>query len=158
MDYNPSVRMLIELLYLSIVLVTWFQAQMLLRKGGPAQRTYALMLVGDGIAALAAFIASRQEEPPTWTGIVGAASIFGFVGLVMLPRTLAAFARRAINAGRLRLGMRLLELRELLQPGLGARQERDSVAAILDVREGRVDKALEALRAQRQAIDNPTVK
>src|SRR5688572_16764690 len=128
--------MLLGLFCLSVVLVTGYLAQQLLRRGGPGQRTYALMLLGDGIAALVAFLALRQNQPPPWSDVVAAASLFGFVGLVILPRVLASLARRAIGSGRLRIGIRLLEVRELLQPGLGARQERDYVAAILDVREG----------------------
>ncbi len=150
--------MLLGLLYLSIAGVCGFHAQLLIRRGGPAQRPYAYMLIADMLLALVAFGADRAGERAPIIGAIGAVSMGGFVFLVVLPRLLANLGRRALSADRIRLAMRMLEIRELLQPGLGARQERDYLEAIADVREGRVDKALDSLRHQRGLIENPMAR
>jgi rhomboid protease GluP len=146
--------LLLEILYLSVVVVTGFQAYILLRRAGPLQRPYAGMLVVDGILCLFGFL-SRRGFIPAEADLLGVIGLGAFICLVMLPPLLRDLSRRAVAGERFRLALRLLDVRELLQPGLGARQERELVAAIADVRAGNVDRALSALRARRDRVDDP---
>jgi membrane associated rhomboid family serine protease len=146
---------LLEILYLSIAIVTGYQAQLLLRRAGPGPRPYAYLLLGDGALAAFAFLGSQSPEATYTTELVGAAAIFFFVGLVLVPPILRDLTRRALGRERLGLALSLTRLREALTPGLGAHQERELIEVIRAVRAGDVDGALASLRARRAATDDP---
>lgn len=147
--------MILELLLVSVILVTAYQGQLLLRRGGRARRTYGLMLVVDGLLALVSFVALRDDAATRVTDMLGAVALGGFVCLVLVPPILRDLARRALAADRLGVARTLLGLRELLQPGLGAREEREFVETVADVRAGRTSRAPEALRARRTRVVDP---
>lgn len=150
--------MLLELLVLSVAVVAIFQGQLLLRRGGPAQRTYALMLLGNGGLALVAFAARKADESVPGAELLAFLSVAVFFSLVFVPAILRDLARRALAADRVRLAVKLLAIRELFQPGFGARQEREFVEAIADVRAGRVDELLGSLRARRAQVEDPVLR
>ncbi len=82
----------------SIALVAGWQAQLLLRRAGPAQRTFAFLLIGDAVLAAVAATAGVDEA---WSQLVGALAIFGFAGMVAVPpilRELARARRRAVGS------------------------------------------------------------
>jgi membrane associated rhomboid family serine protease len=138
--------------------MTGYQGQLLLRRAGRAQRPYALMLLANTAAAMFGYALLREG-----TGQLGETlafvSIGAFVFLVMIPPLLRDLARRALERDRLGIAQRLLSLRELLQPGLGARQEREDVEMFAAVRSGRVDEMLVTLRARlAQAERDPALK
>jgi membrane associated rhomboid family serine protease len=145
-----------ELLLVSVIVVTIYLGQQLYRGGGPARRPYALMLLGDGALALISVGANHSAGGGTrTTDLLGAIALGGFVCLVMVPPMLRDLTRRALAGDRISLALRLLELRELLQPGMGARQDRDMLATDAAVRSGHVDEALAVLRARRGATQDP---
>lgn len=146
--------MLFELLLVSVLVVTAYQAQLFLRRGDKARRPYAMMLLADGGLALVS-LAARGDQSSRAADMLGAVALGGFVCLVLVPPVLRDLARRAITADRLGAAGRLLELLELLQPGLGARQEREFVETVEHVRAGRVDAAVEALRERRARLEDP---
>lgn len=144
-----------EILYLSIAIVAGYQAQLLLRRGGPGPRPYAFLLLGDGLLAAIAYVGSQAQEASYATELIGAAAIFFFVGLVLVPPVLRDLTRRALAREKLGVALSLTRLRETLTPGLGAHQERELIEVIRAVRAGDVDGAVTALRAKRAATDDP---
>src|SRR5262245_52679688 len=103
---------------------------MLLRHAGPGQRPFAYLLLGDAAVAAAAVLAGRLAAPPSVADLLGAVSVFGFVGLLVVPPLLRDLTRRALEQDNLGLALWLTKVRELLSPGLGARQERDLIETV----------------------------
>ena len=150
--------MFFEILLLSVILVTGYVGPMMFRRLPPGHRAYAWMLIADLALAVIAF-AGRQESKGDHIGdLLGAIAIGGAVCLVLVPPMLRDLARRALLGDRLKLALMLIDLRELLQPGMGARQERELVESILAVRSGRVEEAVGTLRDTRSKLASPLAR
>lgn len=147
-----------ELLLLSVVVSTGYLGWMVLWRLGPGQRLYGIMIVADLLLAILAFAARKIEGGNATGDTVGVISIGAAFCLIMLPPMLRDLGRRFMAADRLRLARLLAGLREHLQPGMGARPEVEIIETILAVRAGREQEVVDALRAHRDAIDNPQAK
>ena len=134
--------MTIELFYVSIALMAGYQGATVLHRGGPAQRLYGWMLLLDAALGAIAYSMSGRDEMERTTGLVGAIAIGGGVSLLILPLILRDLSRRFAAREWVRLAIKVAELRELLSPGLGGRQEADVLRVVADVRAGRIDGAL----------------
>lgn len=150
--------MFFEILLLSVIAVTAWVSPMVFRRSPPGQRTYAWLLVGDLLLAIVAFTARRGGAEPHTADLLGVIAIGAAICLIMVPPILRDVARRALARDRLRLAAVLIDLRELLQPGMGARQERELVDSIMAVRSGKVDEAVAVLRETRAGLDNPLAR
>jgi membrane associated rhomboid family serine protease len=150
--------MLFDVLLFSAIVTAGYLGQMVLRRLGPGQRTYGWMLIGDVVLAIAALVARERDDGSELGTLLGTIAIGGALCLVMLPPLVRDLGRRAAAADRLRLARALCDLRELLQPGMGARHERELLDTIIAVRDGRVDDAIAALVAQRQATEHPLAR
>ncbi len=149
--------MLFELGLLSVIVVTAYLGPMMVRRLPPGRRTYAWLLLGDLGLASYSFLA-RQDGDGGLGDLLGAVAMGGAVFLVVVPPLLRDLARRFVWGDRLRLALLAIDARELLQPGMGAAQERELVEAILAVREGRVAEAIQFLRDTRAAVDSPVAR
>ena len=149
--------MFFEILLLSVIVATAYLGPMVLRRSPPGRRLYGWMLVADLVLAIVAF-AARGEEPDEVADLVGAIAIGGAICLVLVPPVLRDLSRRCLLADRLRLALLVIDLRELLQPGMGARQERELVEAIVAVRSGKVEAAVEVLREARATLSDPLAR
>jgi rhomboid protease GluP len=141
-----------EILLLSVVVVTGYLGPMLVRRAPPGRRAYGWMLVADLLMAIVAYAALRSSEEVPFAELLGFLSIAGCVCLVFVPPMLRDLSRRMLMRDRLRLALFLIDARELLQPKMGAAQERDLVQAIIAVRSGDVDEAVGVLLATRDAL------
>lgn len=150
--------MLFELGLLSVIVVTAYLGPMMVRRLPPGNRTYAWLLLGDLGLASYSFLARQDGGHGSLPDLLGAVAMGGAVFLVVVPPILRDLARRFVWSDRLRLALLAIDARELLQPGLGAAQERELVEAILAVREGRVAEAIQFLRDTRAAVDSPVAK
>ncbi|HUS65794.1 MAG TPA: rhomboid family intramembrane serine protease [Kofleriaceae bacterium] len=149
---------LFDFALVTAIVVTAYLGPMILRRMGPGQRMYGWMLVGDLVLAVIA-LASRKGDVPDATGdLLGTVAIGGAVCLVFVPPLLRNLARRALIADRLSLARWMVDLRELLQPGMGARQESELIATIIEVRSGQVDAAVGRLRERRDRIVEPMAR
>jgi membrane associated rhomboid family serine protease len=155
--------MIFDVFLLSTIVTTGYLGQMVLRRLGPGQRAYGFMLLAD--LALAGFaLAARSggvDEVDGGSGLgdlIGTIALGGAACLVVLPPMLRRWGRRLVAAERLRLARAVCDLRELLQPGMGARPEREVIDTILAVRAGRVDEAVSGLAARRQAAEQPAAR
>jgi membrane associated rhomboid family serine protease len=144
-----------EIFYLSIAVVAAYQAIFLWRRAGRAARPYAMLLLGNAAIATAAYVGGRSGEGGRIAELLGAASVFAFVGLVVVPPILRDLTRRALAREMLGLALWLTRVRETLTPGLGAQGERELIEVIRAVRAGDVDAAIAALKARRAASQDP---
>ena len=113
------------------------------------------MLLLDAALGGIAYSMSGRDGLERTTGLLGAIAIGGCVSLMILPLVLRDLSRRLAAREWLRLAVKLAELRELLSPGLGGRQEADVLRVVADVRAGRIDGALALLVAERARARSP---
>ena len=150
--------LLFDLLLLSVIVLTAYLGPMVLRRLGPGQRMYGWMLLGDLAVAIAAVASRRTDGDSAPADLLGTIAIGGGVCLVMVPPILRSLARRALLADRLRLARGLVDAREMLQPGMGARQESELISTILEVRSGQVEVAVGRLRERRDQLAEPAAR
>jgi rhomboid protease GluP len=143
-----------ELLLLSVVVMTAYLGPMILRRYGPHQRVFGLMLLATLALALIAFVSRTVKGASAEADTIGAIAIGAAFCLVMLPPTIRDLGRRALAGNHLRIAKLLSDLRELLQPGMGGRQESELVGTILAVREGREGEIVAALEARRERVQD----
>lgn len=149
---------LFDILLLSVAVWTGYLAVVVLARFGAGQRAYGMMILGDLVLAIVALAARRADASPTIANLVGTVAIGGGICLVVLPPILRNLSRRAVAADYMRVARMLVELRELLAPGMGARQEGELIETILAVRAGQVDGAIEMLRARRADADDAATR
>jgi membrane associated rhomboid family serine protease len=149
---------LFDFALLTAIVVTAYLGPMILRRMGPGQRLYGWMLVGDLALSIIALASRKSEGPNTTADLVGTVAIGAAAFLVFVPPLLRNLARRALIADRLPLARWLVDMRELLQPGMGARQESELIATIIEVRSGQVDAAVGRLRERRDRIAEPLAR
>lgn len=142
---------LYPILYLSVAIVALYQGQFLLRKAGPAQRTYAWMLVVDGVLGATAYAAGGEAGYEALAELAGSVAIFGALGLLVAPPLLRALTRWALSTELFGLAVVLTQLREILTPGLGARQEREVIEVLRAIQAGATDAVMAELRNRHAA-------
>ncbi|HUH00916.1 MAG TPA: rhomboid family intramembrane serine protease [Kofleriaceae bacterium] len=150
--------MLFEVLLFSVIITTGYLGPTMFRRLPPGRRLYAWMLLADLGLAIVALVGHSGDSRDRTAELLGVIAIGGGICLVFVPPLLRDFARRALVADRLRLALWMIDLRELLQPGLGARQERELVESIVSVRSGRVEEAIGVLRETRTQLENPLAR
>jgi len=150
--------MFFDLLLLSVILVAGYYGSLLLWRAGPEQRTYGWMLVINVAVALLAFASRRSNTEHGLSDLLGFVAIAAGVFLLMVPPMLRNLAMWARRTDRLGFAIRLSAIRETLQPGMGAQQERELFQSMRDVRAGRIDEAVAALRARRAEVEDPIAR
>ena len=145
-------------LLLSVIALTAYFGAIVLFRLGPKQRLYGGMLVADGALAAVAFWSLKANGPGGAAGVLGTVAIFAAVFLILVPPLLRDAARRALARERFRVARALIELRELLQPGMGAQEERELLDSLLAVRSGEADAAVDSLRERRGQVSSPTAR
>jgi len=150
--------MFFDILLLSVIVGAGYLGTMLLWRGGRAQRTYGWMLVINLAIALLALASRKTGTDRSISDLLGFVAIAAGVFLIMIPPVLRNVAHWAYRSDRLGFAILLCGLRETLQPGMGAGQERELFQSMVDVRAGRIDEAVLALRERRSEIDDPLVR
>jgi membrane associated rhomboid family serine protease len=136
-----------ELALFSVLVPSVYWGVVHVRKRPFGSVTYGAMLIVTAAIAGIAILGRRADAG--WADPLAVVALgAGIVQLVLTPLIRAA-ARWAVATDRLRLAMVLVDLRDLLQPGTGGRDEKRTIAALRDVKAGRVDAAVAALRAMR---------
>lgn len=140
---------LFDLILLTVFLVSVYLGFTVLRRFGLAGRTFGWMLVADGGAAAMSLAMRYGEESSPGGDLLGAIAVGGAVCLIAVPPLLRDLARRALLGDHLRLARFLVDIRELLQPGMGSRAERELIDTVIAVRRGEVEEAVGKLREAR---------
>jgi len=115
--------------------------------------TFGWMLIGT--AALAVIALLGQYEHSAWWEAAAAIAIGAALVQLTVAPLIRTAGRWALGRDHLRLAVVLFDIRDLLQPGMGGRDDKRKVAALRDVREGRVDTAIAALLALRERAPEP---
>jgi membrane associated rhomboid family serine protease len=144
--------MLFELALLSVAIPAGYWGAVYLRRRPFGTATFGVMLLATALLAVVAVAARRAGSDVDWLGAVALGA--GAMLLVVGP-LLRAAARWAVQAERLGLATVLVELRDLVQPGTGGREEKVLVRSLREVRAGRVDHAVAALVAVRPHASPP---
>jgi membrane associated rhomboid family serine protease len=144
-----------DVFLLSVALAALYQGQLIFRRGGARRRIFAVMLMVDGLAALLGFAAFRDSETAADAPLIASVALGAFVFLVLVPPRLRWLARWATRHDHLGLALHLLGAHELLQPGMGAREEREALSAFAELRQGKTERAVEALRLARAEARDP---
>jgi membrane associated rhomboid family serine protease len=140
--------MLWELALFSILVPTGYWGATYVRRKPYGSSTFGWMLVATAALALIALIGRSSHAG--WANLIGAIAVgAGVVQLIVGP-LLRAAARWAVGNDRLRLAAVIVDVRDVLQPGMGGRDDKRMVAALRDVKEGRVDAAVAALESLRE--------
>ena len=84
-------------------------------------------------------------------GAGGAVALGAAACLLVIGPTVRALARRAMAADRLRLARGLFDIAEMLQPGAGVRDDKAGLAALVQVRAGKVSDVVAAIQRARAA-------
>ena len=134
--------MLWELALFSILVPTAYWGVMYVRRRPFGSAVFGGMLLATAALATLALATGHR-------GVAVVAIGAGVVQLFVAP-LLRAGARWAVSRDHLRLATFLVEVRDLLQPGMGGKEDLRMVAALRDVKEGRVDTALAALARLRE--------
>jgi membrane associated rhomboid family serine protease/UPF0716 family protein affecting phage T7 exclusion len=145
-------------LLLSVIAVTAYFGLIVTLRLGPRQRVYGGMLLANAALAGYAFYELKTSGPVGPAALVGTVSIFVAVFLVIVPPLLRDLTRRCLARERFRAARALIELRELIQPGMGAQEERELLDSIRAVRSGEADEAIDELRARKEQVPSPAMR
>ncbi|MCA9675649.1 MAG: hypothetical protein KC464_11480, partial [Myxococcales bacterium] len=139
--------MLWELGLLSVLVPCAYWGVLYLRRRPFGTITYGAMLLGTAMLAAVPLLAGHGA--PGWVDALGAVALGAGACLLLVAPALRSAARWAVATDRLGLALVLIDLRDLLQPGTGGREEKRMVQTLREVHAGRVDEAVGALRAVR---------
>jgi rhomboid protease GluP len=117
------------------------------RRSWRTQRVYVVMLALNFVLAAGLLATSNVENPFSFI------SIGAFVFMVLLPPVVDRMAKRAVMDERYGLAIRLAAVRELLQPGLEAREVRHALARLAKIRTGQADTVIADLDAALEEAD-----
>lgn len=106
------------------------------RRVGRSATPYLLLLAINLLTALGALHVTKLEP------VLYLVSVGLFCALVVLPAFIDAWARWAVQHGKLALAERLVALRRLLQPGMGLDRDGRMLGALRLVDQGRAEEAL----------------
>jgi membrane associated rhomboid family serine protease len=144
--------MLFELALLSVAIPAGYWGAVHVRRRPFGTATYGIMLLAVAVLGVVAVAARRAGSDVDWLGAIALGA--GLMLLVVGPMLRTA-ARRAVQSENLGLAAVLIELRDLLQPGTGGREEKVLVRSLREVRAGRVEQAVAALVAVRPHATPP---
>ena len=135
--------MLYEYALISVVIASGYWGYFFLRHQPHGTLTHGMMqLTAAFLSGLG--IAGRSYEQPI-LGICGAIGLGMGVCLLVVGPLVRGIARRFAAAERVGIATRLLDVAEILSPGSGVAEEKALLAAMKEIREGRVEQTVDAL-------------
>lgn len=138
-----------ELALVSVVIGAGYWGVFFLRRRPHGTATFGLMQLGAAILAGLGLIGHDSEDPPRWLGVAGAVGVGAGACLLVLGPLVRVLARRLVAAERVGLANRLLDLADILAPGSGVVEEKALVKAMTEIRDGKIEPTVDALRAAR---------
>ncbi|MGN6109178.1 MAG: hypothetical protein ACTHU0_28995, partial [Kofleriaceae bacterium] len=139
--------MLYEYALISVLIASGYWGQFFLRRRPHGTATYGLMLLGA--AALAGLGLLGRQTDGEWLDVAGAIGIGAGTCLLVVGPVVRGAARRFAAAERFGISRRLLDLAEVLAPGSGVAEEKAVLAAMREIRDGRIEQTVDALTAAR---------
>jgi membrane associated rhomboid family serine protease len=137
--------MFYEYALISVVIASGYWAYYFLRHQPHGTALFGLMqLAAAAMAGLG--LLGRHYEHPT-LGIFGAIGLGAGLCLLVVGPFVRGVARRFAASERTAIASRLLDVAEILAPGSGVAEEKALIGAMKEIREGRVEQAVDALTA-----------
>ncbi len=119
-----------------------------------ALRLYGALNIAAAALAGVGFVGQRQGESSF--GVPGAIGAGAGACLLVLGPLARGLARRAAASDRFTLAQRLLDVAEILAPGSGVGDEKALVAALREIRDGKIEKPVAALAAAKHGAPPET--
>ncbi|HEX3760534.1 MAG TPA: rhomboid family intramembrane serine protease [Kofleriaceae bacterium] len=148
--------MIYELGLISVVVGAGYWGWFFTRERPHGTATFGVMQLAAAALAGLGFLGHRLDIG--WLGIPGAIGLGAGLCLLVVGPLARIGARRMVAAERMGLAMPLLTLAEQLAPGSGVAEEKAAVRALVEIREGRIDQAVEALAAARERASSPEAR
>lgn len=111
-------------------------------------RLYGVLNLFAALLAGLGFYGSREGDGSF--GLAGAIGAGAGLCLLVLGPMARGFARRAAGAERFTIAKYLLEIADVLAPGSGVGDEKALLHAMRDIRDGNIEKTVEALEAAKR--------
>jgi membrane associated rhomboid family serine protease len=109
------------------------------------RRLYGLIAIGAGAASAVGGLGPQLELSAQTAGLVGGLGALAVVLVLVVGPACRAAARVVVQSDRLRLAGALLEIADVLMPGAGVGDDKLALAALREVRAGRIDETVAAL-------------
>lgn len=137
--------MLYEYALISVVIASGYWGYFFLRHQPHGTLTFGMMQLAAAALATLGLIGRSYEEPVL--GLAGAIGLGMGVCLLVVGPLIRGAARRFGASDRVGIAKRLLDIAEVLAPGSGVAEEKALLAAMKEIREGRVEQTVDALTA-----------
>jgi membrane associated rhomboid family serine protease len=109
------------------------------------RRLYGLIAIGAGAASAVGGLGPQLELSAQTAGLVGGLGALAVVLVLVVGPACRAAARVVVQSDRLALAGALLEIADVLMPGAGVGDDKLALAALREVRAGRIDETVAAL-------------
>jgi membrane associated rhomboid family serine protease len=110
------------------------------------RRAYGAIVIAAGLAASLGTLGPKLGMAERTAGLVGGLGALGVFLLLVIGPSCRAAARVVVQSDRLRLAGILLEIADVLMPGAGVGDDKLALAALREVRAGRIDDTVAALQ------------
>ncbi len=137
--------MLYEYALISVVIASGYWGYFFLRHQPHGTLTFGMMQLTAAVLAGLGLIGRSYEQPIL--GVCGAVGLGMGICLLVVSPLVRSIARRFAAAERVGIAKRLLDFAELIAPGSGVAEEKALLAAMKEIREGRVEPTVDALTA-----------
>ena len=139
-----------ELVLISVVMAGGYWGQFFVRTRPHGSATFGLMLLAAAVLSVLGLAGGEYDIPMlSYAGAIGVG--IGTCVLAVGP-LLRAIARRFASVDRLAIAQRMLSIVEILSPGSGVAEERALLAAMGEIRDGRIDPTLDALESAKTRL------
>lgn len=137
--------MLYEYALISVVIASGYWGYFFLRHQPHGTLTFGMMQLTAAFLSLVGLLG--QDSGHAIVGVCGAIGLGMGVCLLVVGPLFRGIARRFAAAEHVGIATRLLDVAELLAPGSGVSEEKALLAAMKEIREGRVEQTVDALTA-----------
>jgi rhomboid protease GluP len=110
------------------------------------RRSYGAFVALAALAAFLGYLGPRIGLAEGTAGLVGGLGVVAAFLLLVVGPLCRAVARAVVQGDRLRLAGALLEIADVLMPGAGVGDDKLALAALREVRAGRIDETVAALQ------------
>ncbi len=135
-----------ELILLVVIVTTLYLCLNLSRRRHIFKCPFFLMLLVDCFLAIMAFILRQSQSNMELSNVLSIVAIGAAIFLIPVPALLRNLSVYTYHRGWIHLAKSFLSICDVLQPGMGAKQEREVLNTMITVREDRVDELVETLR------------
>jgi len=137
--------MIYEYALISVVIASGWWGYYFVRHRPHGTALFGIMQIAAAILAGLGLVDRAYDEPVL--GVFGAIGLGAGICLLILGPIVRGAARRFAAAERIGIAGRLLDIAEILAPGSGVAEEKALLAAMKEIREGRVEPTVDALTA-----------